>query len=378
MSTGVSLILCASVVGSIGDHLGRVRSLRKERHPEESSCCLAQISLWVVGVLFALVEAVCVVISLTLTSVVILVPLSALSTVWTSLLSKYFLKETLNRLHARGCLLIILGSPFVSLYGSYDIPIQSLNDLFSLYGRRPFYAYYMTMYVFVCICIVISLLPGKDNSQYKGFTTVPAADHDHVEIELDCDVSPTSDDHNDDSNAQDVELKQSNPLELQPVEEEPVVAVAVTVGENLRKFCLASVTGILSGFTTVLVQNVLVILSSDRQLPFTHWTFYFVIFLLASITCAQLYFLSQGIKEYTASYMVPVSHVIHIASSCMTALALYPTMFNQPVWHVTLYIMGVTLIISGILVVKQADKVPLDEDQVNGSTVSIRSIEILA
>ncbi|CUV06464.1 unnamed protein product [Cryptosporidium hominis] len=159
----------------------------------------------------------------------------------------------------------------------------------------------------------------------------------------------------------------------------------VEISIPIKRFCICSVSGLIGGYTNVLVQNLIQIILIDGVYTLIHKLTYQLLIMILITGSIQWAFWNTALSKYQAIFVVPIVNSVLIASSGFCNLMLYYD--NQYVSNSLLgiffkmnFLLGQSLILVGIYIISRANRTivnennNLDNNDINSNSVNEENI----
>ncbi|KAK9171859.1 Magnesium transporter NIPA family protein [Cryptosporidium meleagridis] len=159
----------------------------------------------------------------------------------------------------------------------------------------------------------------------------------------------------------------------------------VKISIPIKRFCICSVSGLIGGYTNVLVQNLMQIILLDGVYTLIHKLTYQLLIMILITGSIQWGFWNAALSKYQAIFVVPIVNSVLIASSGFCNLMLYYD--NHYVSNSLLgiffkmnFLLGQSLILVGIYIISRANRTLVNEnnldnnDDINNHSVNEENI----
>ncbi|KAH8583084.1 uncharacterized protein ELE39_000027 [Cryptosporidium sp. chipmunk genotype I] len=135
----------------------------------------------------------------------------------------------------------------------------------------------------------------------------------------------------------------------------------VEISTPIKRFCICSVSGLIGGYTNVLVQNLIQIILIDGIYVIIHKLTYQLLFMIFITGSIQWAFWNTALSKFQAIFVVPIVNSVLIASSGFCNLMLYYD--KQYVSNSILglffkfnFLLGQSFILVGIYIISRANR----------------------
>ncbi|KAF8398283.1 hypothetical protein HHK36_017210 [Tetracentron sinense] len=127
--------------------------------------------LWWIGMITMIVGEVANFVAYAFAPAVLVTPLGALSIIVSAVLAHFILKERLHELRVLGCVMCITGSVIIVIHAPQELPITSVQEIWSMATQTDFLLYVVSVIVLVFI-LVFHFVPQCGHTNVLVFTGI--------------------------------------------------------------------------------------------------------------------------------------------------------------------------------------------------------------
>ncbi|KAI8075058.1 hypothetical protein BC940DRAFT_287327 [Gongronella butleri] len=265
--------------------------------------------MWVIGFgTFLTANIIGSVFSIGYLPIVILAPIGAMGMVFNAIAARVVLKDPFTKQSVLGTLLIVVGALLVGLFGVIPEPDHDIDDLIRLYKRPAFIAYFSVVETFIVTTLILSHVAQaiyhrleKDNFQRKLFNGM-----------------------------------------IEPADFKILIGI-----------CFGIISGNISSQSMLFAKSgiELIILTVVFDMNQLQYALTWIILVMMVITAIlQLYYLNLGLRLCDTVVLIPLSFCAFNVSCLFNGLVYYDQWNRLFWWQLLLVMVGVTITVSGVLV----------------------------